>query len=354
MEDYYELLKEYALNDENYKAWRKEHTKLFGEIFSLAFEENKEAQIHLTAALMHISQRRFEHALSKLKLLEDLCTTDYDRAALDYFMGLDHELMLNESEMKEYYERLRNSGISFIFPLLLHPYYRTAKFAQRNSECGKAILYYQNALSFYEGLTADEEIGASISYILYDIATVCLFMHDYSACERFLKASEEYHHKKNPHRAYVKAILYAVQGKKTDSRALLDKMDSFLRESCASMVNAILAGTELHYCTVQQDRSKYVDFWKAIIAQKSKIEKLLENGKQSDAQNIISNNLSRALSFTQRQLDCQIQITDDAITVLCKNYYIKTLIAEYEALFSIKPEALHDLKFVSVNEIDDV
>ena len=40
MEDYYELLKGYALNDKNYQGWRREHKKIFGEIFSCAFDEN--------------------------------------------------------------------------------------------------------------------------------------------------------------------------------------------------------------------------------------------------------------------------------------------------------------------------
>lgn len=49
MSDHYELLMKYALNDKNYKGWRKEHAKIRGDNFASAFAENTEAQIHLTA-----------------------------------------------------------------------------------------------------------------------------------------------------------------------------------------------------------------------------------------------------------------------------------------------------------------
>ena len=353
MEDNYESLIENALNNENYKDWRKEHTRVFGEIFSSAFTENEEAQIHLTSALIHISKRNFEAALPKLILLESICVNEYDCAAVDYFIGLNYEMMENESKMNEYYEKVKSSNISFVFPLQLHPYYRTAKFAQRASECSKALFFYRKALSFYDGATPNANINSSVSFIIYDIATICLYMHEYDECERFLKLSNKFDKSQNQHRTYVTSILYAIQGRVDDSYALLNSMSSFLRQNCEPMIEAILAEADFHYCVVSQDRSGYVDFWNELASLKGNIEELVCSEKVSDAEKIISEKLSIALSFMKRQLACKIELSGDKITVYCKNYYVKTLEKEYEALFSSKPRELNDWHFTSIKEFEN-
>ena len=351
MEDYYEYLLGYALNDKNYKAWRKEHTKIFGEIFSCAFTENKEAQIHLTAALINISQRNFEVAMPKLNILESMCINDYDRAVMDYFIGLNHELLGNESKMNEYYESLGRSNFLFDFPLQFHPYYRTAKFAQRDSECSKAIFYYQKALLFYDGVTdLNAEKRSVISHTIYDIATLYLYMHKYDECEKFLALSKTYDNSENQHRTYVTAILYAVQGRENDSRNLLDTMNSFLRTNCEPLIEAITAKREPHYCVVEQDQSAHSDFWDKLIAYKADLEKLVVSKKILDVQKTVSEMLSTTFSFMKKELACRVEASDTMITVYCKNYYVKTLIEEYKSLFSMKPNELNNWRFVSVNE----
>ena len=70
--DFYDELKKYALDNGNYKKWRKEHTKVFGKLFADAFSESEEAQICFTAALINISQRTFEQAMPKLDMLEGI------------------------------------------------------------------------------------------------------------------------------------------------------------------------------------------------------------------------------------------------------------------------------------------
>lgn len=353
MEDYYELLKGYSLNDKNYQGWRREHKKIFGEIFSCAFDENEEAQIHLTAALINISQRSFEAAMHKLDILESICTNDYDCAVVNYFIGLNHELLGNENKMNEYYEKLERSNISFVFPLAFHPYYRTAKFAQRDSECTKAIFYYQKALSFYDGVTdLNSKNRSIIAQIIYDVATLYLYMHKYDECEKFLALSKSYDGSENQQITYVRAILYAVQGRINDSRNLLDTMSSFLRANCEPMIEAIAAKRDPHYCVVKQDKSAYTDFWNTLIENKADLEKLINSKRNLDAQKNVTEMLSATLSFMKRQIACRIEVSDITITVYCKNYYVKTLIEEYKSLFSIKPNELNNWTFISVNEFE--
>lgn len=354
MEDYYELLKNYALNNSNYKAWRKEHTKIFGDIFSRAFTDSGEAQIHLTAALINISQRNFESAMIILNILESVNTNEYDRAAVIYFKGLNHELLGNENEMNEYYEKLCDSNVSFAFPLPFHPYYRTAKFAQRDSECTKAIFYYKKALSFYDGIDdLNSKSRSIISQIMYDIATLYLYMHKYDECEKFLALSNTYDNSENQQRTFVTAILYAAQGKINESGNLLSSMSSFLRMNCQPVIEAICAKKDMHYCVVDQDKSAYKNFWNYLVENKYDLEELIISGKYSDVQKTVSDILSATLPFMQRKIACRIEMSEGIITVLCKNYYVKTLVEEYRYLFSIKPKELDNWKFVSVDEFDN-
>ena len=90
------LMKEYALDSEQYKGWREIHTKTFGKVFSLAFEDSREAALQLTAALIRISKRDFNSGFSMLKPLEDFCTREIDDFALNYFMGLCCEFIGDE------------------------------------------------------------------------------------------------------------------------------------------------------------------------------------------------------------------------------------------------------------------
>lgn len=348
MKDYRELLMNYALNDKNYKDWRKEHTKIFGDIFAKAIPDCMEAQIHLTAALINISQRNFTGAMTKLDILKTFSISEYDCAVVDYFTGLNHELLGNEADMNEHYEKLRSSNVSFIFPLPFHPYYRTAKFAQRDSECSKAVFYYQKALEFYNGTVLDAKKRSSISQIIYDIATIHLLTHQYDKCERYLELSKEYDASDNQHRTYVTSILRAVQGKEEESRKMLCEMNPFFKENCEPMVNAVLAEKDLHYCVVPQDRSEYSDFWNDLVLNRRDLEEQIRHQREDEIQKNISDKLSATLAFMKRHLACRVESTNGKITVYCKNYCVKTLECEYDVLFSTKPSELENWDFVSV------
>ena len=337
-------MNEYELsNNENYKNWRKIHEGAFGDIFASAFSESGEAQMQLTAALIHISKRKFAEAMPILDLLESLCTNSFDEGAVYYFKGLNHEMLGNEQEMVEYYERLGSIDESFVFPLAFHPYYRTAKFAQRASECKKAVYYYKKALEFYDGRRPTAREAATVSQIIYEVATVYLYMHSYSDCEKFLKLSEIYDPSENQQRNFVAAILYAVQGNRDECDTAIRSLNDFFKTSCEATANAIFEGRDLHYCAVPQDRSEYDSFWR----------RFLEIGTAEDAQAIISMLLTETLSFAKRQIECRIEKGESSVTVYCKNYRIKTLAAEYTVLFSKKPAELEKWNFISVDEFEN-
>lgn len=346
--EYDDLLLKYALNSKNYKQWRKEHTKMFGELFFRAFEGNDEAQIHLTAALINISQRRFTDAFPKLNILESICVDDYDKAIVYYFIGLNYEFVNDYGHMNEYYEKLGATAVPLEFPIAFHPYYRTAKFAQRDSECSKSVFYYRKALAIYEGRELTDKIQSSTSQIIYDIATIYLYMHKYDECERFLHLSEEYDPSENQQRNYVKAILYAVQNKISESYSLAEGMNRFFREYLDPMLAAIESGRDLHYCICEQDRSGYEDFWSWLTESRSNIEQLLDK-KPEDATGLISDKLTALMPFMKRRFDCRLERVDGKVILYLKSYSVMTLIAEYNALISLKPESMSDWTVTSVN-----
>ena len=350
--DYYDELKKHALDNDNYKNWRKVHKKAFGDLFENAFSQNEEAQILLTEALIYISQRKFDLAATKLDMLEQLCDNRFDDTAIYYFKGLNYEMLGNESMMTEYYEKLKSASALPKFPLAFHPYCHTAKFAQRDSECTKSMHYYLKALEFYDGVTPDYHVALIASDIIYNIATLCLYMHEYDECERFLELSYQYDESQNHQRDYVKSVLLAVQGKRYECAELLETLPPFLRENCQAATDAIFSGKDPHYCKVSQDRSLYEDFWISFLHDEPMIKNMIINGNIDAAEESVSQKLTKALGFMKRTLDCRIEKNDESIIISCKNYRVSSLIEEYAALFSLKPESLSSWKFVSVDEFE--
>ena len=351
-DNFEELLNQFAQNNKNYKEWRKIHKKAFGKVFSDTFKGNDAAQIHLTAALIQVSKRAFSEAAPKLEELLSICTNPADTAAIHYFVGLNLEMMERTDEMAEHYEELLTSPVRFELPIPFHPYYRTAKTAQRYSECSKAIHYYTKALDFYSGLELGEHDRKVVSFILYDLATVHLYMHEYDAARRLLKLSCEYSPETNHQRDYIAVILSALRGDREECKALLDALPTFYQEACKPMAAAILAGTDLHYFAVPQDRSKYGRFAETLLSRQEELRGLIARGELKKAEKIISDLLFRTFRFTGRVLECRILPNGEKITVHCKHYRIKTLIAEQAALFAMSREALPGWEFVPVSEFE--
>ncbi len=347
MDEYNEIF-----GNANYQGWREIHTKAFGDIFASAFDGNPEAQVHLTAALIHISNRRFEEAMPKLDFLEAIAERSFDETAVNYFKGLNHEFMGNEEEMTAYYEKVLVSDIPLRVPFAFHPYYRTAKFAQRDSECSKAVHYYRKALAFYDGIVPDPKAAQNAGQIIYDVATVYLYMHKYDECERFLAWSKTYAPAENQQRNFVETILCAVQGKEDESQKLLDGLHPFFKNNCEPTVKAILAGTDPHYCVVTQKQRTYKSFWTSVAARADEMKALLQSGDTEAAESIMSDLLTPTLKFMKRRLACRMEMAEGCVTVYCKDYCGKTLTAEYEALFAKQPAELEGWHFVSVREFE--
>lgn len=237
--EFAELMREYALDNENYKQWREIHGKAFGDVFLAAFEESAEAQIHLTAALIKISKRDFNGGLSTLLMLESICLSDFDCAVLSYFIGLCYELLENEPQMNKYYEQMQKYDIKFTFMVAFHPYYRTAKIAQRKAENAKALSYYNKALELFSENEADTAGLENMGQIYYDMATIYLSCQDYDKSWEFIEKSCKCSPAENHQRNYIIAVLYAIEGKKDESKKLVDSLPDYLKEHCERLISTI-------------------------------------------------------------------------------------------------------------------
>lgn len=338
------------MDNENYRNWRDAHKRVFGNTFDKAFANKEEAQVLLTAALIKISQRNYEAAKPQLDMLETICDNAFDETALWYFKGLNFECNGDEPSMEEYYEKVRLSGIELTVSLAFSPYYRSAKLAQKASKCKKAVYYFSKALEFYEGRTITAAKAKSVSQMLYDAATVFLYMHNYDECERFLDLSRRYDNSQNQQRDYVTATLYAVRGKEKECNSLIENLSGTLQPSCLNITQAILKGTDLHYCEVPQDRDCYQTFWLGFEENEEIIRNLVLTGDTDSASRVLSNVLTEVFEYVNRPVECKIEANGGTITVKCKNYYIKTLAEEQKALFSQMPTRFLNWKFVTVEE----
>lgn len=239
MNEFYDLLSEYALENENYMKWRETHGKVFGDVFLSAFEDSAEAQIHLTAALIRISNRDFDDGLSKLLMLENFCYSDFDFFALSYFTGLCCEFLENEQMMNKYYDKMLAYDFDFQFFIAFHPYYRTAKFAQRKSENAKALEYYRKAYELYSEDETDPMKLENMGQLCYDLGTVYLSVKDYAKSREFLEKSCKFSPDENPQRNYVLAILCAIEGKKDEAKQLVDGLPDYLKALCEQIISSI-------------------------------------------------------------------------------------------------------------------
>ena len=125
------------------KSWQV-HIQAFGPILEPAFTDNYQARIDLTAALNYISNREVDKGLKKLQLIENACSTDEDRAALLFCMGLCFEMANSKDDMVAYYREAGNYGHGFYLP-----YLKIAKAAQNDAAFEIAEENYKKAIQFF-------------------------------------------------------------------------------------------------------------------------------------------------------------------------------------------------------------
>lgn len=350
--DFYDNVKEYAKNSDGYLHWRKIHGEAFGRAYLSAFEDNEDAQLFLTSALTAISKKDFSKAEPIISYLYRLCNNDFDKAAVCYFSGLNFEFMNELEKMNRCYEELQSLNVSLHYNIIFHPYYRTAKLMAKEAECSSALLYYNKALSFYDEKTPDSEQRKIFAQIYSDIAAVFLYTHRYQEAVSSLKKSFSFDESDIEQRNYCIAILNAIEGRRDEVGKIIKKLSPLLSRACSIMTQNIMNNKDPHYCTVTVNRFIYPVIIKRLNALSEEILSLIKVNKKDEAEEKISSVLTSLFPFMKRKLMCRIKITTNGINIECKNYYVKTLINEYEYLFELFNRTSNTLRLVSVNEFE--
>jgi tetratricopeptide (TPR) repeat protein len=141
--------------------------------------------------------------------------------------------------MNKYYDKMLSYDYDFQVVIAFHPYYRTAKFAQRKSENTKALDYYNKAYKLYSDNETDAVKLGNMGQICYDMGTVYLSCQNYEKSRELLEKSCRFSPAENPQRNYVMAILCAVEGKKDESKKLVDSLPDYLKVNCEQIISSI-------------------------------------------------------------------------------------------------------------------
>lgn len=350
--DFYDSIKEYAKDSDGYAQWRKIHGEAFGRIFLSAFEENEDAQLFLTSALTAMSKKDFEKSEQILTYLYDLCNNDYDNAAICYFSGLNYEFKGEAEKMSRCYEELQSFGIAFHYNIIFHPYYRTAKLKAKEAECQTALSYYKKVLSFYNEKELNEEQKKIFAQVYSDMPAVFLYTHRYSEAIAYLKKSFTFDESDIEQRNFCIAILNAIEGREDEVREIIKKLSPLLSRACSIMTQNIMNNKDPHYCAVTVNRFAYLAAIKRFKTLSEEAVSLVKADRITEAEKKLSSFLTKLFPFMKRELACRIIKSDDCIIAECKNYYVRTLIAEYEYLFDVFNRTGDKLRLVSVNEYE--
>lgn len=74
--------------------------------------------------------------------------------------------------MTEYYDKMLEYDVDFSFNTAFHPYYRTAKLAQKSGEFNKALFYYNKALQLINYAHLNDKKSKVLAQINQDIQNI--------------------------------------------------------------------------------------------------------------------------------------------------------------------------------------
>ena len=187
------------------KSWQA-HIQAFGPILEPAFIDNYQARLDLTAALNFISNRELKKGLKKLQLIEEVCSTDEDKAAWLFCMGLCLEMANIKEDMIAYYREAGEYGHKFYLP-----YLKVAKTAHNDAVFEIAEENYVKAIKCLEEEKINEQKKIVLGSVYTNYASCLTMMHRYEDAEKSVQKSKEILPEQRG-RAVSEAILEAAKG----------------------------------------------------------------------------------------------------------------------------------------------
>lgn len=311
------------------------HMGAFGPILGPAFAEDYQSRIHLMAALNHISRRDVQGGLDKLKLIQDKCETNADKAAWLFFAGLCFEFAGMQEQMLVCYRSAGEFHHRFYMP-----YMKLAKFYQQGCLYDRAEESYRDVIGCFEGTGLDDSDRRILGSAYTSLAACLTMMHRYEEAEDALRLSRQLW-PDAPGRSAAEAVLYAALGQQEKMNASLSVLENHAPEAYPSvrdMTGRILDGTEALFCAVEIEETKISDFWNWFLENAELMEARLDDEDFDGLLDTINEQLNAVFPFGEKELETEILLEEGRFRVQLPDCYAVGLTRGYEQLLEKKPE----------------
>lgn len=318
------------------KSWQA-HIQAFGPILEPAFVDNYQARLDLTAALNFISNRELKKGLKKLQLIENVCSTDEDKAAWLFCMGLCLEMANIKEDMIAYYREAGEYGHRFYLP-----YLKIAKTAHNDAIFEIAEENYIKAIRCLKEEKLDEQKSIILGSAYTNYASCLTMMHRYEEAEEALKNSKEILPEQKG-RAATEAILKAAKGDAEKAYYYTDvtatEMPLFY-EHTKKMVNDILEKKHPHFSLVALAEGAVEEFWNWFVLNEASLMKRLEMEDYDTVFQMIQPKLKEVFSFMERDLEFGIEPREGFCQITFADFFMVSLEYGYKQLIENLPKEL--------------
>ena len=318
------------------KSWQA-HTQVFGPILEPAFIENYQARIDLTAALNYISNRELQKGFKKLQSIQKSCSTDEDKAAWLFCMGLCFEMANMKDEMLEYYQGAGKYGHSFYLP-----YIKIAKTAHNDAVFEVAEANYKKAI---QCLMEDETVKQKRDILgaAYTNYASCLtMMHRYEDAEEALEKSIEILPEQKG-RAATEAILAAAKGDAEKAHYYTEIVEAESPDSYEMTKNtvcSILENRHPQFSRIALECCAIDSFWNWFVSNESVLLEKLAAEEYSTVFQMIQPQLKAVFPFMERELEFGIEPKGNTCLITFADFFMASLEHGYEELVNAVPESL--------------
>lgn len=318
------------------KSWQA-HVQAFGPILKPAFVDNYQARLDLTAALNFISNGELEKGLKKLQLIESVCSTDADKAAWLFCMGLCFEMANIKEDMVAYYQEAGEYGHKFYLP-----YSKVAKTAHNDAVFEIAEVNYVKAIQCLEDDEIDEQKKIVLGSVYTNYASCLTMMHRYEDAHEALEKSEKILPELNG-RAASKAILAAAKG---DAKLAYYYVNAIARQVPASYeitkktVDEILDKTHPHFSRIAISKENIDAFWDWFVSNETGLLNKLEMEDYNTVFWMMQPKLKEVFSFMERDLEFGIEPRDGFYQITFADFFMASLEQGYKELIEAAPKSL--------------
>lgn len=318
------------------QSW-KVHLQAFGPILKPAFAENYQAKIHVTAALNHISKGSLPQALPKLQMLQNFCETDADKALLLFLFGLYCERAGNREQMAAYYDAANRVGHRFYLP-----YLKVAKLCLAAMDYAPAEENFRKAIACFDAAALSDSDKIIVGSAWTNLGSCLTMLHRYGEARTALENSKAFC-PDAPGRAAAEAVLHALNGDADQVAACIATLEAHSPDAVASVREStakILAKTDPLFFTVAVDAEKTAAFWQWFVGYEAELKPLLDGEKYEDGLTPVAKQLLNTFPFLENIPNVGLGKNDKGYVLELKDYYAVGIVAAYEQLIAVCPEAV--------------